>query len=77
MFEELKGILGEPFEVTNRIHRWKIGDENFSVFDHWRPETFGYIVKDDKGLAVSGGEGLDHEGIIETARWAIRRTNRD
>ena len=77
MFQELKRILGEPFEITNRnIHRWKIGDYTFSVF-HWREDRFGYNVLNEKGLFCSGGEGLDHERIIETARWAIRKAKGD
>ena len=77
MFQELKRILGEPFEITNRnIHRWKIRDYTFSVF-HWRNEKFGYNVLDERGLYCSSGEGLNQDEVIETARWAIRKANRD
>lgn len=72
MFEELKQILGEPFEITTRnSHRWKIKDYTLSI----TPCTNGrynYNLLAPRGYSSGGGWQLTPDRIIEAARGAIR-----
>ena len=74
MFDELKKILGEPFQITDKnSHRWQIGKYTFAV----KPlgnGTFSYNLFNDRG-SRGGGWKLTPYRIIDVAKWAIRCDN--